>query len=116
MREKLEDRVAELKSTVAALFAIAQEKGAESFLADATLFLEYFGIIVISWQWLLQGIAAQEGMAKGARKKDLAFYEGKMYTLQYFFAYELPKTMALHDRLTHADNLTVDMQAVHFND
>jgi alkylation response protein AidB-like acyl-CoA dehydrogenase len=114
--DKLNGRVEELQKTVGALFAIAQEKGAEAFLADATLFLEYFGIIVISWQWLLQGIAAQEAMAKGAKKKDQAFYEGKMYTLQYFFAYELPKTMALHDRLTNADNLTVDMQAVHFND
>ena len=114
--EKLDGRVEELQKTVASLFAVAQEKGAETFLADATLFLEYFGIIVISWQWLLQGIAAQKAMAKGVKKKEMAFYEGKMFTLRYFFAYELPKTMALHERLTQNDGLTVDMQTIHFND
>jgi alkylation response protein AidB-like acyl-CoA dehydrogenase len=114
--DDLDNCIAQLKSTTDSLFMVAQKKGPEAFLADATLYLEYFGIIVIAWQWLLQGIAAQKAMAKGVKKKDLSFYEGKIYTMRYFFAYEVPKTMGLHKRLINNDNLTVDMQAVHFKD
>ena len=37
---------------------VAAEKGPDAFLADATLFLEMFGIVAVAWQWLLQAIAA----------------------------------------------------------
>jgi butyryl-CoA dehydrogenase len=85
-------------------------------LADATLYLEFFGIITIAWQWLLQGIAVQQALNNGAGKKDLNFYEGKMFTLRYFFAYELPNTLGLAERLVDIDAITVAMQTEHFND
>jgi len=98
------------------LTTLAMQQGPEAFLADATLYLELFGIVTIGWQWLLQGIAVQKALSKGAGKKDLNFYEGKMFTLRYFFAYELPKTLGLAKRLMDADALTVEMQPAHFND
>ncbi len=108
--------VERLKETTAYLAGVAVKKGAEPFLADATLYLEYFGNVVIAWQWLLQGIAAQKALAGKVKKKDEQFYEGKMYTLKYFYAYELPKCIALKSRLTSEDQPTVDVQATHFND
>ena len=39
------------------------------FLADATLYLEYTGIITIAWQWLLQATASETALAKGARRQ-----------------------------------------------
>ncbi len=41
--------------------------------------------------------------------KDINFYEGKMFTLRYFFGYELPKTLGLAKRLMDDDRLTVEM-------
>jgi hypothetical protein len=48
--------------------------------------------------------------------KDINFYEGKMFTLRYFFGYELPKTLGLAKRLMDDDRLTVEMQIDYFND
>jgi butyryl-CoA dehydrogenase len=98
------------------LLEIAQSKGPELFLADATLYLELFGIITIAWQWLRQGIAIQTALQNGAKKTDLNFYHGKMFALNYFFGYELPKTLALSHRLMNNDALTVEMETTHFSD
>ncbi len=112
----LKQQITQLKEVTDFLTGLAVKKGPEAFLADATLYLEYFGIIVIAWQWLLQGVAVQDALSKSVKKKDMQFYEGKMFTLRYFYAYELPKTMALKARLTSEDFITVEMQAAHFND
>ena len=51
----------------------------ELFLADATIYLEFFGIIAIAWRWLLQAITAakatQDGSPHGTADAD--FYRGK---------------------------------------
>lgn len=113
---QLSRQVKQLGETTVFLKMLAAKGNPEKFLADATLYLEYFGIIVIAWQWLLQGVAVQQALSKNPKKKDMDFYEGKMFTLRYFYAYELPKTMALQARLNSEDFITVEMQAAHFND
>ncbi len=113
---ELNDSLTKLQQVTQHLVSTAGQDGPETFLADATLYLEFFGIITIAWQWLLQGIAVQKALNNGAKKKDLNFYNGKMFTLRYFFGYELPKTLGLAKRLMDADPLTVEMQKEHFND
>ena len=112
----LNESLTKLQEVTQHLISIAGQDGPEAFLADATLYLEFFGIITIAWQWLLQGIAVQKALNNGARKKDLDFYAGKMFTLRYFFGYELPKTEGLVRRLLDDDRLTVEMQTDHFSD
>jgi butyryl-CoA dehydrogenase len=114
--DQLNDSLTTLQEVTRHLISIAGQEGPEAFLADATLYLDFFGTVTIAWQWLLQGIAVRKAIDDGAKKKDLNFYEGKMFTLRYFFAYELPKTLGLAKRLTDDDALTVEMQAQHFND
>ena len=114
--QQLEDALTELQNVTGHLVAIAGAKGPEYFLADATLYLELFGIVVVAWQWLLQGSAIQKALNKDAKKKDLNFYHGKMTALRYFYAYELPKTLGLTTRLMHTDGLTVEMRTELFND
>jgi alkylation response protein AidB-like acyl-CoA dehydrogenase len=113
---ELNESQTKLQEVTRHLLSIAQQQGPEAFLADATLYLEFFGIVTIAWQWLLQGIAAQKALKNDARKKDINFYEGKMFTLRYFFGYELPKTLGLAKRLMDDDRLTVEMQTDYFND
>ncbi|MCP4105301.1 MAG: acyl-CoA dehydrogenase [Desulfobacteraceae bacterium] len=95
---------------------IAQKRGPEVFLADATLYLEFFGIITIAWQWLLQAVCVQKALENDLSKAEFNFYKGKFYTFQYFFAYELPKIKGLAERLMNADGLTVEMEADYFAD
>ena len=114
--DKLKNSLTTLQEITKHLITVAQQQGPEAFLADATLYLEFFGIVTIAWQWLLQGIAVQKALKNGAKKKDSDFYAGKMFTLRYFFGYELPKTLGLARRLMDDDRLTVEMQTEHFND
>ena len=113
---ELNQALTNLQEVTHHLISVAQQQGPEAFLADATLYLEFFSLITIGWQWLLQGIAVQKALDGGARKKDFDFYQGKMFTLRYFFAYELPKTLGLAKRLLDDDRLTVEMQTNFFND
>jgi len=114
--DDLDSALTKLQEVTQKLITIAQKQGPEVFLADATLYLDFFGIVTIAWQWLLQGIAVQRALKNGAKKSDSNFYQGKMFTLRYFFSYELPKILGLAKRLMAGDGLTIAMQTEHFND
>jgi hypothetical protein len=100
-----------LKEVTARLVQIAQEKGPEYFLADATLYLEFFGIIAVAWQWLVQALVIRKSLEKVLSEEENNFYRGKFQTFAYFFHYELPKIEGLAQRLMEGDGLTVEMKA-----
>jgi len=80
----------------------------ERYLADATLFLEMFGIVVVAWQWLKQAtVAMQALLTQNPQGDDLVFYEGKVHTMKFFFHYEVPKTLGLAQRLKDPEVLTI---------
>ncbi len=114
--DRLANALKELEKVAGFLFTAAGEKGLDVYLSDATVFLEFYSLIVISWQWLKQGIAAQKALSGNCSKKDTNFYQGKLFTMNYFFRYELPKTRGLAERLMDPDNLTVDMKPDYFKD
>jgi hypothetical protein len=96
-----------LNKTTTYLLGLAADPTA--MLADATLYLEQFGITVIAWQWLRQATVAQASLP-AAQGDDVAFYQGKLMTARYFYEYELVKTLALARRLQSAHRPTVEMQ------
>jgi alkylation response protein AidB-like acyl-CoA dehydrogenase len=114
--EKLDAALNSLKNVTMQLISIAQKKSPEYFLADATLYLEFFGIITVAWQWLLQGIAILKSLKGDCESSDLIFYKGKLTTMRFFFSYELPKIHGLAQRLKDCDGLTVDMDLNVFDD
>jgi butyryl-CoA dehydrogenase len=116
--QELEGALEKLQGVTAHLLTVAKEKNQEVFLADATLYLELFGIITIAWQWLLQAISVQKALQnkEGLSEADSLFYRGKMFTFRYFFGYELPKMEGLIKRLRETDGLTVEMTADCFAD
>jgi len=112
----LEEAVKKLEEVTMHLVGVAQEKGPETYLADAAVFLEFFSIITISWQWLIQAVAAAEGLQNNATRAEQKFYAGKLYACRYYFRYELPKIHGLAQRLTDNDPLTLEMAPEFFND
>ena len=72
------------------IFAVGQAENPSLALANATIFLDAMGHLVIAWMWLKQAVAAVEGKQKG-NKADDAFYDGKVAAMRFFFRYELPK-------------------------
>jgi alkylation response protein AidB-like acyl-CoA dehydrogenase len=113
---RLEEAVQKLEAVTLHLISVAQSKGPEAFLADATLYLEFFGIIAVAWQWLKQAITAHHALQSSATKREVQFYQGKIFTFKYFFEYELPKIEGLSKRLMSANLPTVDMKTEFFND
>jgi butyryl-CoA dehydrogenase len=59
-------------------------------LANATIYLEAVGHVVVAWRWLVMALAASRALpAAGA--SDRPFYEGKRMACRFFFRHELPR-------------------------
>ena len=114
--ERLEEALNRLQEVTSVLTQIGQRGDTEIFLADATLYLELFGLISVGWQWLLQAMVATNKLEGPLPEQDVQFFEGKIFTFKYFFHYELPKTEGLVKRLLEADGLTVRMSDELFSD
>lgn len=114
--QQLSEALEKLKRVTSYLVGSVREKGREHLLADATLYLEVFGIISIAWQWLLQAIVVSKALEKDLSERESNFYQGKFYTFRYFFGYELPKIEGLITRLMNNDGLTTEMTEEFFAD
>ncbi len=106
---QLNDAVKELTKTTQILLLAAKQQGIEAFLSDASLYLEYFGIVVIAWMWLKQGVVADKTIEHAENSDEKLFYESKIVTLRYFFDYELPKIAALKKQVLNFDKVTMDV-------
>ncbi len=64
-------------------------------MANATLYLDAFGHVVIGWIWLRQAAVAARALAGGGlAETERAFYQGKIAAGRYFSRYELPLAVA----------------------
>lgn len=107
--ESLENTMQLLQKTTSALMQLAMKDKPEVFLADATLYLEFFGLVVIGWQWLKQAVVAHAALEAGATGDEVDFYKGKLHTAAYFFEYELVKAAGLNTRLNSPNRITLDI-------
>jgi butyryl-CoA dehydrogenase len=82
-------------------------------LANATIFLDAMGHMVIAWMWLKQGVAALQGQRRGDAS-DQAFYAGKLSAMRFFYKYELPKTRASMALVADLDNTCYALTAEQF--
>jgi len=78
-------------------------------LANATVYLEAVGHVVVAWIWLQQ---AQAAIAK--LPEDDNFRRGKLQACRYFYQWELPKIQPQLDLLAALDTTTLDMQDAWF--
>ncbi len=113
---RLEEGLEKWRAVTMHRLQFAMKNDLENFLADATLYLELFGIVVVAWQWLAQGLAASKGLDGPCSDASRRFYEGKLHTMRYFFHYEMPKINGLAARLMESDDLTVGMHSSVFDD
>ena len=97
------------------LMDLAQKEAPEVFLADATLYLENAGILAVAWQWLKQAMVVEAKLAQNPSGEELNFYKGKQAAFEYYFEYELPKSIALTKRLLSDYRLTLDLDPAYLN-
>ncbi|WP_299160797.1 acyl-CoA dehydrogenase [uncultured Eudoraea sp.] len=88
------------------LMQFAKKGDYERFLSDATVFMEFFGNIVVGWLWLEIAVKSQNAMVLNDTKYSSAFYESKISAMKFYFKYEIPKTKALAEVLMDKNVLT----------
>jgi butyryl-CoA dehydrogenase len=113
---ELKQSLETLQKVTAHLMEVGKKEIPERFLADATLYLEFFGIICVAWQWLVQAMAVMKALRNCSDGGESNFYRGKFFAFRYFFEYELPKIQGLAKRLMKSDGLTVEIKPEHFSD
>ena len=79
----------------------------EKYLADASVFMEFFSLIIVGWNWLEIAINSQESLNIKNNKYSNIFYKSKIETMKYFFDYELPKTVSQSEILMNPSSVTI---------
>lgn len=82
-------------------------------LANATIFLDAIGHVVIAWMWLRQAAAALNGLSQ-QRAHDEAFYQGKLAACKFFYTYELPKALGKFELVASLDDTCYGLETEHF--
>ncbi|MEN9684414.1 MAG: hypothetical protein RLZZ28_200 [Bacteroidota bacterium] len=104
---QMEGELKRLKKVLDKLRGFAVKAETERYLADATVFMEMAGYVIIGWQWLKMALVAAEKLAGEDFSTNTAdFYLGKIHTMEFFFQYELPHTLACEKTLLQDTALT----------
>ena len=89
------------------LIPFATKGDYERFLADASVFMEFFSLVLVGWSWLEIGVASKRALIMSDSSLDSIFYESKLDALEYFYVYELQKTIGLAQILLHPSSVTI---------
>jgi len=114
--DQLKPYAEQLNSAIESLFKTTQsmqqqvpEKGVSAYLANATLYLDVFGHLVVAWMWLRQAIVAEQALSnEETGAADEGFYRGKLQTCHYFYSYELPGIQPQLTLLAQTDTTCMD--------
>ena len=99
-RDRLQALLGRVGEVTAGMAARAADDP-QGYLANATIYLDMLGHVVVAWIWLRQALAV-EGHA------DADFAAGKVAAMRYFFRYELPATGPQLDLLAAMDRTCLE--------
>ncbi len=106
----LEDALARLEQ-VTGFLADQVARAPDRGLANATLYLDLFGHVVMAWMWLRITQAAQR---VAERDGDSDFLRGKHQAARYFADRELARTKGWSETLLRNDQSAFDMRSTWF--
>jgi butyryl-CoA dehydrogenase len=107
---ELTHAVSQVKKTTLFMLKAMQTENIDLVLANSVAYLSMFGHVVIAWLWLKQGLVATQAMLEKPHAEDLAFYQGKLQTLKFFYRTELPQIYNWSTLLMNLDETSYDMQ------
>lgn len=90
-----------------ALLSAAKTTSPEETIANATIYLEWFGILNMAWQWIKQASVVRIALGQSPPGEESIFYQSKLETMKYFFQYEWPKSTALKTTFLETDLVTL---------
>ncbi|SDP71690.1 acyl-CoA dehydrogenase [Desulforhopalus singaporensis] len=98
-----------VEETTEELLEVQEQVGMEAYLANASLYLEILGHLVMAWMWLRQAVVASRQI-ESASASNRSFYMGKLQACGYFFRWELPKIQYQSRILRDMDRTCLDMK------
>ena len=96
-----------VQKVIGTLMPHAMKGNYERFLADATVFMDFFGTIVIGWQWLKTATTAKQLLKDESGTQLNEFYESKIHTMKFFYTYEMTRTRGLAKTIMNTEELTL---------
>lgn len=82
-------------------------------LANAVVYLDFFGCVVMSWVWLKQALVSAkylENLSDNLKSSERCFYQGKLQAARYYIEWELPKTVQMAELLVSKNDIFADMR------
>jgi len=87
------------------LTPLAAQGKINTYLSDATIFMKMMSNVVIAYQWLQMGLAAQVALDGDQKDYTDEFYKGKITTMKFYYKYELPMINADAVAVLHLSSL-----------
>ncbi len=107
LAEKLEAAINKLGEVGMHIGAQAMSPQLMNAFAFANSFMEVTGDVVMAWMLLWRASIAAEKLETGAKKKDVAFYEGQIKSVEFFISSMLPVTMGKMDTILAGNDAVV---------
>lgn len=111
MAEDLGKSLMSVQQVMGHLMGLAKSEDPKVFLADATIFLDYFSLHVIGWLWLREALVAAGGVAGADGVDEARFYKSKVATARFFFTYMFPKVSSHKRTLLSTERVTLETGA-----
>ena len=105
--DSLSKKIKLSKKILQTLMPYALKGDFEKYLADASIFMEFFSLVIVGWNWLEIAANSQEALKNGDKKYSEIFYKSKIETMKYFFEYELPKTVGHSEIIMNPSSVTI---------
>ena len=105
--DSLSEKIKLSEKILQSLMPYALKGDFEKYLADASIFMEFFSLVIVGWNWLEIAANSQEAIKNGDKKFSEIFYKSKIETMKYFFEYELPKTVGHSQIIMNPSSVTI---------
>ena len=111
LANRLGDSLGRLTSTTEILLG-QMAADADRGLANAALYLDAFGRVVVSWIWLRQALIASRKLRMDSplSEEDENFYRGKLQAARFYIEWELPEIAPQLALLDAGNPVPFDMQ------
>jgi hypothetical protein len=109
LADKVDGAVNKLGEVAMHIGKMAMSEAMMTAFAFAYPFMEVAGDVIFSWLLLWRAKIAAENLENGAKKKDVAFYEGQLKSAEFFIHSLLPVTSGKMDAILAGNMAVVDI-------
>jgi butyryl-CoA dehydrogenase len=111
LAQSVGDCLPQLAGAVQAVGKVAAHGDIDTALANASLFLDAAGHVVVAWLWLEQALVAGRRLEEaGLPESTRDFLQGKRIAARYFIEWELPTKRHALKLVTRLDRLALDCE------